>query len=115
MVIYYKGIEDEVEIKSPVTLGGLKSPEYLILNPHGKMPLLVTEDSVAIPESDTIARYLMDRFSDMGPTLLGGSLLERTLSNAIARHHDVYIGAIQGCLYKPTPPFGVFSNRQVRC
>jgi glutathione S-transferase len=36
-------------------LGGLKSPEYLKLNPQGKMPLLTVEgSSFAIPESDTI-------------------------------------------------------------
>jgi hypothetical protein len=35
MVIYYKGIEDHVRIVAPGTLGGLKSAEYLALNPQG--------------------------------------------------------------------------------
>ena len=113
MVIYYKNIESLVDIESPMALGGLKSPGYLSLNPQGKMPLLVTEDHVAIPESDTIARYLLDRYADTGPSLQGSSLSERTLSNSIARHHDIYLGAIQACLYKATPPFGIFGNRQV--
>jgi len=29
----------------------------------------------------------------------------------ICRHHDAYLGPIQGCLYKPAPPFGRFGTR----
>lgn len=36
-VIYEKGLEDEVDIVSPMDLGGLKSEEYLRINPHGKV------------------------------------------------------------------------------
>lgn len=36
-VVYEKGIEDEVDIVAPSTLGGLKSDEYLKLNCHGKV------------------------------------------------------------------------------
>ena len=54
IIIYKKGLSltDDVLIKSPVDLGGLKSPEYLALNPQGLMPLLVTPEG-SIPESDT--------------------------------------------------------------
>jgi hypothetical protein len=56
IIIYKKKISKaEVDIVSPMELGGLKSPEYLKLNPQGKMPLLTVEgSSFAIPESDTI-------------------------------------------------------------
>ena len=33
-------------------------------------------------------------------------------SNLMARFHDIYLTTIQGCLYKPTPPFGVYGTRQ---
>lgn len=36
-VIYEKGIEGDVDILSPMEVGGLKSPEYLQMNPHGKV------------------------------------------------------------------------------
>ena len=36
-VIYEKGIEDEIEIVSPMEAGGLKSEQFLKMNPHGKV------------------------------------------------------------------------------
>lgn len=39
-VVYEKGIEDEVDIVAPSTIGGLKSDEYLKLNCHGKVGML---------------------------------------------------------------------------
>jgi glutathione S-transferase len=50
----------------PVTVapppGGLKSPEYLALNPMGKVPCLALDDGSSIPESSTILEYLEDAF-----------------------------------------------------
>ncbi|KAJ1491111.1 hypothetical protein T484DRAFT_1613236 [Baffinella frigidus] len=74
IIIYKKGLtEQDITILHPSTLGGLKSPEYLALNPQGKMPLLTTEHG-AILESDTIARYLLDRFSDRAPSFAPATL-----------------------------------------
>lgn len=107
LILYKKGItDDEVKIISPTQIGGLKSPEYLHLNPQGKMPLLVTKD-MNIPESDTICRYLMSTYAEKGPSFLP----DDTRSNLIARYHDMYITTIQGCLYKASPPFGTFGTR----
>lgn len=50
--IYKKGLESIIDIKSPLELGGLKSPEYLALNPQGKMPVLVLPDGTSLPESE---------------------------------------------------------------
>ena len=36
-VIYEKGIEDQIEIVSPAEVGGLKSEQFLKMNPHGKV------------------------------------------------------------------------------
>jgi len=112
IIIYKKGLtEQDITILHPSTLGGLKSPEYLALNPQGKMPLLTTEHG-AILESDTIARYLLDRFSDRAPSFAPATLQARVKSDLICRLHDIYVGAIQGCMYKPAPPFGIHSSRQ---
>ncbi len=52
-VIRRKGLEGEVDIVSPQALGGLKSPEYLRINPQGKMPVLVLDDGhTSLPESE---------------------------------------------------------------
>lgn len=41
--------------------GGLQSPEYLVLNPHGRVPTLV-DGELAVWESDAIVRYLAARY-----------------------------------------------------
>jgi len=109
LILYKKKIPSEdVAIVSPATLGGLKSDEYLALNPQGKMPLLTSQDGINLPESDTICRYLMSTYADKGPSFLP----DDPTSNLIARIHDMYITTIQGCLYKPSPPFGIYGTRQ---
>ncbi|MCO4763908.1 MAG: glutathione S-transferase family protein [Myxococcales bacterium] len=50
-----------------------KAPEYLALNPHGKVPTLVDGDLV-LWESLAINRYLVGRYA---PTLLGDGEQER--------------------------------------
>ena len=49
-LIYSKGLQEQAQIVSPQEIGGLRSEEYLALNPQSKMPLLVLEDGTAIPE-----------------------------------------------------------------
>jgi glutathione S-transferase len=91
MLILSKEIENQVEIKDPSAIGGLKSAEYLDLNIQGKMPLLVTGDGMPIPESDTICRYLLEKYPQ-GPSFQPTNLNQKMLSEQICRTHDVYIG-----------------------
>ncbi len=58
LAIYAKGLD--VEIAPPP--GGLKSPEYLALNPMGKAPSLELADGTVIPESEIVVEYLEDAF-----------------------------------------------------
>ena len=103
-----KGIPDsEVSIVSPMEIGGLRSAEYLALNPQGKMPVMkVHETGLNIPESETICRYLLSTYPQ-GPSFQP----DNPKSNMICRFHDLYLTSIQGCLYKAKPPFGTFTNR----
>lgn len=114
IVLYKKGIApEEVDVVSPMELGGLKDPAFLRLNPQGKMPLLVVHgddgdgDDVCVPESDTICRYLVSRYGNDGPSFRPDDVR----SNLVARLHDMYLTTIQGCLYKAVPPFGVYGCR----
>lgn len=111
LVIYKKQLEDRVSILPPAELGGgLRSAEYLAKNPQGKMPLLL-DGELAVYESDAICRHLLDKHADCGPSLSPSSLAARTKSEMLCRLHDAYLGPIQGCLYKPAPPFGRFGSR----
>lgn len=118
MILYYKQVgQDEVQIVSPMELGGIKSEAFTALNPQGLMPCLVV-DGEAIPESDTIARFLCATYADRAPVdLLPRDPLLAARCDKLCRLHDTYIASIQGCMYKlpvPTaiPPFGRFGSRQ---
>jgi glutathione S-transferase len=89
IIVYKKNLpESEVAIRSPMDLGGLRSDEYLALNPQGKMPLMTVEEiGMSLPESDTICRYLMSTYSDRGPSFQPNN----PKSNLIARLHDMYL------------------------
>jgi glutathione S-transferase len=108
IIIYHKDLEDDIRITSPSELGGLKSEEYLKRNPHGKVPLLCCPDAGNIPESDTIARYIISKYGSKGPSFQ----LDNPKSNLIARIHDVYLSPIQNCMYDKIPPFGSFCDRK---
>ncbi|KAJ8611268.1 hypothetical protein CTAYLR_004128 [Chrysophaeum taylorii] len=105
MIIYYKDAESEVNIVPPSSAGGLQSDEYRGINPQCKMPALAS-DGLCVPESDTIARYLGGKLDGReGPgkfALKPGSDLA-VKSDRICRLHDVYLAAIQGCMYKAAP------------
>lgn len=111
-----------MDIVSPLELGGgLKSPEYLKCNPQGKMPMLTLTTTngsncsggmANIYESDTICRFLLSTYNDnqeYNPSIT--FLPNDARSNLISRIHDMYLTTIQGCMYKATPPFGIYGTR----
>jgi diadenosine tetraphosphate (Ap4A) HIT family hydrolase/glutathione S-transferase len=110
VILYKKEIpESEVCITSPAALGGLKSEEYLAVNPQGKMPAMVcSETGMNLAEADTISRYLLSTYKDQGPSFQ----IDNPKSNLMCRIHDMYLTTIQNCMYKPTPPFGIYRTRQ---
>ncbi len=44
--------------------GGLDTPEYLAMNPHGLVPVIIDDDGPPIWESAAILRYLSARYGD---------------------------------------------------
>jgi len=114
MIIRSKGIEEYVDIKQPSDVGGLKSPAYLKLNPQGKMPLLLCEPNhYPIPESDCIARYLLEKYRDFGPSFIPSQLMQQSLCNQICRFVDLYISPVQGSMYKAAgTPFSIYGTNR---
>jgi glutathione S-transferase len=110
IVLYKKEIpESEVAIVSPSKLGGLKSDQFLRINPQGKMPSMVcTETGLNLAESDTICRYILTKYPQ-GPSFQP----DNPKSNLISRMHDMYLTTIQGCMYKAASgSFGPFGARK---
>ncbi|MGH6894530.1 MAG: glutathione S-transferase family protein [Dongiaceae bacterium] len=55
-----KGIEHRL-VPGPLAKGDLKSPEFLALNPYGRMPVM-RHGNLLLFETSAILRYLEDRF-----------------------------------------------------
>jgi len=110
IILYKKEIpESECTIVTPMDIGGLRSEEYIAVNPQGKMPSLKSQTTgLCLAESDTICRYLLSSYSYLEPSFQP----ENPLSNLIVRFHDIYLTTIQTCLYRAVPPFGSIGTRK---
>jgi glutathione S-transferase len=69
--------------------GGMKSEEYLTINPIGKIPSLVTDDGLSLPESEVIVEYIEDAFPK--PMLRPRKADERAKVRLISRVSDLYL------------------------
>lgn len=81
--------------------GNIKSPEYLKLNPIGKMPTLEV-DGKGIGESTVICDYLEDMYPQNSG--LPADPYDRARSRLIARIVDLYIGPQIGPLFRQMNP-----------
>jgi glutathione S-transferase len=81
--------------------GGIKSADYLAMNPMGKIPVLEVDD-VAIPESEVICEYLEDHYPDTGG--LPGSPADRAHARLVSRIHDVYVAPGASVLFRNLNP-----------
>ena len=101
-----KGLSEELfACVSPAELGGLKSEEYLKLNPLGKMPIAVLEKDGkkdTLFESSVICEYLAEKYASFEPSFLPTNPESRAKARLIAQLVDIYIGAYHFYMYKPT-------------
>jgi glutathione S-transferase len=86
IALRYKGLAYE---DAGMPSQGLKSTEYLGLNPMGKIPLLVLADGTGIPESETILEYLEDQFPT--PSLRPADPVARARMRTIIRVTENYL------------------------
>ena len=110
MLVYHKGLEDEVVMKTPADFGGMNSEAYRAVNPQGKMPVLILPSGEALFESAVCCRYLLDVYGGVGPPVGAATPEDRARAALIERLHDLYIAspnssdpsvtAKQGCMYK---------------
>ena len=70
--------------------GDLKTPEYLRINPRGKVPAIV-DDGFALYESAAILEYLDERYADQGPSLFPGDARQRALVRRLNNEADHYL------------------------
>ncbi|HVA78598.1 MAG TPA: glutathione S-transferase family protein [Candidatus Binataceae bacterium] len=85
IAIYDKGAPVEIV---PIPNNDSKSPEYLKINPLGKVPAM-DADGLMIAESEVINEYLEDKFPN--PPLLPKSAEGRARVRGFTRFHDLYL------------------------
>jgi len=85
IVVFEKGANIEL---AGIPGGNAKSPEYLKINPLGKIPALVADDLV-IAESEIINEYLEEKFPT--PALLPKSPEARAKVRFLTRLNDLYL------------------------
>jgi glutathione S-transferase len=117
--VYARQFEDNVLIRF-VAHNEQHEPDFLALNPQGKIPVLVLPDGTAVPESGVILQYLEDKFGGSPPLILG-SAEERMRMALFIKIHDTYLSTpnctqpgfthTQGCMYVPPPIEGVQQPR----
>jgi glutathione S-transferase len=87
--------------------GETRSPEFLAVNPRGKVPVLVHDDLV-IAESNAIVEYLEERFPER--PLLPRDLAARAKARQFAAEADGYIAPVQRRLFQET----LFTKEEAR-
>ena len=96
MIVYAKGL-DIAFVPPP---GGARSAEFRRLSPLGLVPALELADGTVLPESETIAEYLEDRFPD--PPLRPAEPFARARVRLLARLADLYLAEALKQLFEET-------------
>jgi glutathione S-transferase len=94
MVLRAKGVAFEDLGAPEVHWGelGRKSPEFLAINPMGKVPVLVLEDGTPLAESETIITYLDEAYPQ--PPLQPADPVERARMRNAIRMCESYVAVI---------------------
>lgn len=99
LALRLKGIHYDLE---PPPGGSTRSPEYLAINPIGKLPVLVTDHGDAIAESETIIDYLEDTCPS--PSLNPTGAMERAQMRNAIRTFELYATPAMFRLFKQLDP-----------
>ena len=99
IALHIKGLAYDLQ---PPPGGGTRSPEYLAINPIGKLPVLMTDEGVAIAESETIIDYLDERYPT--PALMPADLAARARMRTIIRSFELYVTPAMSRLFKQMDP-----------
>ncbi len=81
---------------------GLKSPDFLAINPLGKIPVLTLDDGSHLPESNVILDYLEDKFPE--PPLRPATPEARARMHLLMQIGDLYVFAAIRKLFRQMNP-----------
>lgn len=106
-LVYRKQLEQNVKIEAPSQLGGLKSDQYLAINPLGKMPALIVHapqhddaSPTVLYESSVMCEYIAERYADRGASFIPEQPEHRARARMIANVLDLYVGPHHPFMYR---------------
>lgn len=91
LAVKVKGIADKVDLAG-VPGDGTRSPEYLAINPIGRIPALDVDGRV-LPESQCIIEYL-DEAHPTSPALLPDAPWQAAQTRLLCRLADLYVAPV---------------------
>jgi len=107
------GVDCEL-VEVDILKGETRTPEFLRLNPNGKIPTLVLDDGRALPESNAILYYLASG-SPLWPDDLYGQADVLRWMNFEQYSHEPYVAVARFMLHQPDPPDpAVLAEKQER-
>lgn len=89
LALEYKSLPYDLKSMS-FSDGDLKTPEYLRINPRGKVPSIV-DDGFSLYESAAILEYLDEQYPDSGSPLFPGSSKNRAHIRRLINETDLYL------------------------
>lgn len=95
LALEHKGIHHDFKVLS-FSDGDLKQPEFLAINPRGRVPAIV-DDGFALYESAAILEYLDERY-DEEQRLFPGDVATRALVRRLIREADAYVASTMEAL-----------------
>ena len=98
LALEHKGIPYERKVLS-FAEGDPKKPEFVALNPRGKVPAIADGD-FRLYESAAIVEYLDDAYPDYGKRLFPGSVRDRALVRRMVCEADNYVAAAMNRLVR---------------
>ncbi|MBD8548092.1 glutathione S-transferase N-terminal domain-containing protein [Sphingomonas sp. CFBP 8760] len=106
IVLAEKHLDDEVEFVSvDLIAAAQKQPDFLAMNPIGKIPVLELDDGTIISESTAITEYLDNL--DGNPILTGTTPREKGLIHMMQRRAEMMmIDAVDDYFHYGTPGLG---------
>lgn len=93
------------EVLIDLAKGEQQEPEFLKINPLGKVPVLKTDDGVLINQSLSIVEYLEELNPE--PSMFGGSPGERASVKAVERFIDAEVMGTMGIMAQQRMPLYV--------
>lgn len=111
LVLEHKQLSYEFKLMS-LQSGELKKPDYLSINPRGKVPVLI-DDGYTIWESSVIVEYLEERYPEH--RVLPDNPRDRALARRLAAEVDQYLYPVLRRLFDQTlfRPDGIGDSAQI--